>query len=449
MTNLNFLSKSGSQSRSHSIVTLCTTVGSPSVHRRSTMLKLLAVFVLVLTFGVGQMWGADVITPVSGSQYRFKATYSSTNYYMVAPTPPTNNASQKPTTTTTEANGTIFTFTKENNSWYITYNYNNTTYYVYESGTNAEVTISSTKHAVNTVTTNNSFTKIGGTKWIQFNYNNGSPRMGCYSSATGVVLSEAEAATPRTVSWKCNGSAWTSGVVTGNTTVASGSKISAVPTAPTSSNCDNSKVFVGWTATENYSHASIAPTDLFTDVTGSPTITANITFYAVFANSEDSESTTTFTFNGSTLGTGGYKDTDFEWMGLDFKRSQMYYNNSGAQVAKTNNGFWNVEAFPGAIKQIKVTATQNNATLYTGTTAKATTSSNTISTGQERTFNISTNNNYRYFYIKSGSAYTVITTLKVTYVAPSYSNYETACCTSLGSINGSFLGDHPFGCPES
>ena len=59
MTNLNFLSKSGSQSRSHSRVTLCTTVGSPSAHRRPTMLRLLSVLVLVLTVGVRSAWGAD------------------------------------------------------------------------------------------------------------------------------------------------------------------------------------------------------------------------------------------------------------------------------------------------------------------------------------------------------------------------------------------------------
>ena len=62
MRNFNLLSKSSSQSCSHSIVTLCTTVGSPSAHRRGTMLKLLSVLVLILTFGIGQMWGAGVAT---------------------------------------------------------------------------------------------------------------------------------------------------------------------------------------------------------------------------------------------------------------------------------------------------------------------------------------------------------------------------------------------------
>ncbi len=56
MKHLNFLTKSGSQSCGHSSVTLASTVGSPSAHRRGTMLKLLSVLVLVLTFGVGNVW---------------------------------------------------------------------------------------------------------------------------------------------------------------------------------------------------------------------------------------------------------------------------------------------------------------------------------------------------------------------------------------------------------
>ena len=40
--------------------TLALTVGSPSAHRRGTMLKLISVLVLIFTFGIGQMWGTDI-----------------------------------------------------------------------------------------------------------------------------------------------------------------------------------------------------------------------------------------------------------------------------------------------------------------------------------------------------------------------------------------------------
>lgn len=59
MKQLNFLSKSSSLSCGHNVVTLASTVGSPSAHRRGTMLKLLSVLVLILALGVGNAWGAD------------------------------------------------------------------------------------------------------------------------------------------------------------------------------------------------------------------------------------------------------------------------------------------------------------------------------------------------------------------------------------------------------
>ena len=409
------------------------------------MLRLLSVLVLVLTFGVGNAWadytigfatsGSSAI--VSGNDYVSNATLGGNTYIESNGLRFGKSGATGSITVTLTSSGTYIgqvQASKITLKSVLTYNTDSQTNGVKTTITYTDNTTKEDLYTAPSTATDHdiTLTSTKTIKSVKIESTTNSKRFYC----KGFTVVTA-AATPRTVSWKCNGLDWESGVVTGNTTVNSGSKISAVPTAPTTSNCDNSKVFVGWTATENYSNASTAPTDLFTDVTGSPTISTDVTFYAVFADAEDSESTTTFTFNGTILGTGGYKDTDFEWMGLDFKRSQMYYNNSGAQVAKTNNGFWNVDAFPGAIKQIKVTATQNAATLYTGASAKATTSSNSISIGAERTFDISTSNNYRYFYIKSGSSYTVITTLKVTYLSKTYSNYVTTCCSPLGSINGS------------
>ena len=59
MKNFNFLSSLGRQSSGLGIATLASTVGSPSAHRRGAMLKLISVLVLVLTLGVGQMWGTE------------------------------------------------------------------------------------------------------------------------------------------------------------------------------------------------------------------------------------------------------------------------------------------------------------------------------------------------------------------------------------------------------
>ena len=71
MKKLDFLSSLGRQSGGRGIVTKAVTVGSPSAHRRGAMLKLISVLVLILTIGVGQMWGAETIAytlqPASGS----------------------------------------------------------------------------------------------------------------------------------------------------------------------------------------------------------------------------------------------------------------------------------------------------------------------------------------------------------------------------------------------
>lgn len=56
MKHLNFLSKSSSRSCSHNVVTLASTVGSPSIDRQGTMLKHVAFLLLFLFAGFGQMW---------------------------------------------------------------------------------------------------------------------------------------------------------------------------------------------------------------------------------------------------------------------------------------------------------------------------------------------------------------------------------------------------------
>lgn len=145
-------------------------------------------FIAILSLSV---WGADVNMPTSGSTYRFKATVSNTSYYLVAPT-----STGIGTVSTTESDGTIFTFTQQNGNWYITFTSGNTTYYMYESGSNGQVSISTTKTKVNTITTNGNYTKIGGSKWIQFNNAANPKRMGCYSSSqVGVMLSPASSCT--------------------------------------------------------------------------------------------------------------------------------------------------------------------------------------------------------------------------------------------------------------
>lgn len=78
-----------------------------------------------------------------------------------------------------------------------------------------------------------------------------------------------------TVTWSVNGSTYTT---TANVSYNTTTSTPANPSVP--SECTGS-TFMGWTATQNYTGNS-APGDLFNGT--SPTITGNITFYAVFAD---------------------------------------------------------------------------------------------------------------------------------------------------------------------
>ena len=63
-----------------------------------------------------------------------------------------------------------------------------------------------------------------------------------------------------------------------------GEKVAAMPTPPTSSDCDDAKKFVGWRAEKITGTSATNPGSIFTDVDGSPEVTDDVTFYAVFAD---------------------------------------------------------------------------------------------------------------------------------------------------------------------
>ena len=82
-----------------------------------------------------------------------------------------------------------------------------------------------------------------------------------------------------TVNWVVNGAAYTEGAP--STNVAEGSKVSALPTTPAAI---GDKAFMGWTNAAISGTQDAAPAVLFTTVAEAPTVTANTTYYAVFAD---------------------------------------------------------------------------------------------------------------------------------------------------------------------
>lgn len=82
-----------------------------------------------------------------------------------------------------------------------------------------------------------------------------------------------------TVNWMVNGAAYTEGAP--STNVAEGSKVSALPTTPAAI---GDKAFMGWTNAAISGTQDAAPAVLFTTAAEAPAVTANTTYYAVFAD---------------------------------------------------------------------------------------------------------------------------------------------------------------------
>ncbi len=79
-----------------------------------------------------------------------------------------------------------------------------------------------------------------------------------------------------TVTWSVNGEETPEVVVHGE-------KVAAMPTPPTSADCDDAKKFIGWRAEKITGTSASAPDGIFTDIEHSPEVTDDVTFYAVFA----------------------------------------------------------------------------------------------------------------------------------------------------------------------
>jgi len=103
------------------------------------------------------------------------------------------------------------------------------------------------------------------------------------ASLTDDVVIMAEAKVVRTVTWSVNGSTTTIPA----STFADGAAL-VLPSAP--GDCESGKKFVGWTAISSVSGS--APADLFTEA-GTKTVSANTTYYAVYATASGGGSTST------------------------------------------------------------------------------------------------------------------------------------------------------------
>ena len=274
MKNLNFLRNlfgpaAGLQSNDVS-VDRHSTVVRPSFDRRDYQLKrvtrLAAMLCLLFTLGVGNAWG-DVITFTgsdSGGWTTSQTSQSGTkNSVILSCTSGLVSGEEirmykSQTVTITAPSGynvTSIVFTCTNNG---------TTKYgpgCFGAGAPSGYTFE---------TSGPTGTWTGSAASVAFTTTDNQVR------ATSIVVT-ITASTTYAVTWKSDGS-----IVHTDAAVPSGTTVSTPSNPSVPSGCAGG-TFMGWTATQNYS-ADTAPGDLFNGT--SPTITGNITFYAVFADEE-------------------------------------------------------------------------------------------------------------------------------------------------------------------
>lgn len=178
-----------------------------------------------------------------------------------------------------------------------------------------------------------------------------------------------------TVTWSVNG-------ITTTEQVVSGEKVAAMHAAPTSSDCDDAKVFVGWRAEAIEGVSATNPGSIFTTVEGSPEVTDDVTFFAVFADvtggntleltfpDDNSSNNKNSSYGNSWTATKG----DYSWSIENFNNNSWNQNWAYIKCGHNNNAYVGTiatsQVVPFEVDSVIIdmtvskTSNLNSATLY-------------------------------------------------------------------------------------
>lgn len=271
------------------------------------------------------------------------------------------------------------------------------------------------------------------------------------------------------VTWSVNGAVYSAGVDSENDNAYYGDKISKMPSQPADNtlvSCANK--FMGWSTTEIGSTPvtdaeEIAALELFTDVEGSPAITANTTFYAVFAEQSSPDANTVIWSedfssyasqnvpSGSvTTATGRvvYNDgsVTYSCANSDNKsETKVQTNNLAGGTSPelmvgyggTLSGYFNVSNIPNlGAENLELTYKQNGYRLqvdivgtgFAFNTGETYVSSNVEGT-RTHTINCGTSNNFSLYFRgpTTGSSNVRLDDIELKIKTPGYTNYVTQC----------------------
>jgi|GEM_PF-3134479 len=250
-----------------------------------------------------------------------------------------------------------------------------------------------------------------------------------------------------TVSWYVNGSAYSAGTPT--PAVTEGGSITTMPTEPTTSDCDGSKIFVGWTTAAIVGTSADAPDPLYTSSqVQALNITDNMSFYAVFATSSSGagESWTLTDLSNVTAGT-------YAIMTADYHAFNGSISDGHGQITDDAFSFTTgvASSAPEGTCELTFTASSDGFTIYNESTSKylyasAAKSGSLAWQSSESSYWSYSSSNWTYAY---NSAYlrsygnsslrtygsnngSLITLAKKT--SATYSDYVTTCCDDAAVV---------------
>ena len=249
---------------------------------------------------------------------------------------------------------------------------------------------------------------------------------GCGLSSTHTVALTGTCATMHTVTWMANGSSYhTERVVSG--------EMPNLPDQP--DDCSTTRKFVGWTTNGSYINATTAPSDLFT--TEAPIITADATFYAVYADQADN-GTSTAVFDASDISSTPLTATR-TWthtasgITLYLSAGSRYTSNTPYTFSVTVGSEYYAElSSPADMTRVVATVTGSN---YKINAVDENWSMSTSGTTQT----ITSSGNKSLQMYASDSYQIRLLMLTVTYKNYSYSNYSVACSNSAAEVTATFM----------
>lgn len=294
--------------------------------------------------------------------------------------------------------------------------------------------------------------------------NNGTYGFSCYSANTGGALSLFKGSLPSvvytnystsctnavyTVTWKANG------VIVASESVPSGN-VYEMPAEP--ADCDEDRVFMGWTVEKNYKNETTAPTDLFNSVLLAPVLTKDTTIYAVYADKGTRSIGAEVTDTLNRAVTGVTNNSYVPWSGKSVTSDAVYAGNtaggnSSIQMRSSGNSGIITTTSGGTAKRITVvwheaTADDRILNVYGSNTPYDTTANlydqatrgTLIASLPKKDTTLVINDTYAYIGLRSSSNTLYLQKVAITWEASGgesetvYSNYSTRCANTFMAL---------------